>query len=191
MSTVSTSLTEQLINSINYFSSLEYKGLPVLDVMHAILIAYVYRSAVGAGHREIGWGQGFLATIIMCAGGGSTVCILRGEPLGILKSNMFWGLYGTAYWAMFSNAYVYPVLDYLFSLPIIEVTFTLADAILRNWAIINIGVLGVDSTLGADKIAAKLLCGTLAGSGGGFWIGKTRSKDDIQLDKIGLNERYI
>lgn len=68
--------------------------VPVLDVLHALLINYIYRSALGGNHSRIGWGQGFLATIVMCAGGGSTVALLRGEPLGILMSNSFWVIYG-------------------------------------------------------------------------------------------------
>ncbi|KAI9490224.1 hypothetical protein BDB00DRAFT_562903 [Zychaea mexicana] len=165
-----TTITEQLIGGIAYLTSLEYQEIPVLDVLHAFLIAYAYRSAVGAGHNQIGWGQGLLAVIIMCAGGGSTVAILRGEPLGILKSNAFWGIYGLAYWSMFSNSFVYPLFNLIFSLPFVEEAFTVADAILRNAAIVNFGVLGVNSTLGEDKYIAKILCGTLAGSGGGFWI---------------------
>ena len=90
---------------------------------------------------------------------------------------------------MFSNAYVYPVLDYLLSHPLVEVAFTLADAILRNWAIIHIGVLGVDSTLGADKLVAKLVCGTLAGSGGGFWIGNNNKKKGKQHETKSI-EKY-
>ncbi|KAI9244554.1 hypothetical protein BDA99DRAFT_448363 [Phascolomyces articulosus] len=163
-------ITDQLIEGIAYLTNLEYYGLPVLDVLHAFLIAYAYRSAVGAGHQHIGWGQGLLAVLIMCAGGGSTVAILRGEPLGILKSNLFWGIYGIAYWLMFSNSFVYPFFHIIFSLPLIEEVFTIADAILRNAAIVNFGVMGVDTTLGQDKYVAKVLCGTLAGSGGGFWI---------------------
>ncbi|KAG2223423.1 hypothetical protein INT45_001729 [Circinella minor] len=168
--TTFTTITNQLVEGISYLTSLEYYGIPILDVLHAFLIAYAYRSAVGAGHKQIGWGQGFLATVIMCAGGGSTVCILRGEPVGILKSNLFWGIYGTAYWLMFSNSFVYPFFHFIFSLPLVEELFTVADGILRNAAIVNFGVLGVDSILGADKFVAKILCGTLAGSGGGFWI---------------------
>ena len=92
--TTFTTITDQLVDGIAYLTSLEYYDIPILDVLHAFLIAYAYRSAVGTGHNQIGWGQGFLATVIMCAGGGSTVCMLRGEPLGILKSNLFWGIYG-------------------------------------------------------------------------------------------------
>lgn len=93
-------LTTQLIHvqSLLVGASIEIPvlglSLPILEVMHAILINYTYRSLLKEHHTRIGWYQGLLATIVMCAGGGSTVCILRGEPLGILKSNQFWGIYG-------------------------------------------------------------------------------------------------
>lgn len=75
---------------------------------------------------------------------------------------------------MFSNPYVYQVVDFLFSIPVVEHVFTLSDSILRALAMIQVGVEGVSSNpaLGADKFVAKVLCGTLAGCGGGLWIGK-------------------
>lgn len=83
-------------------------------------------------------------------------------------------VYSTTYLAMFSNPYVYQVVDYLFSVPLVEHMFTLSDSILRTMAMIESGVEGVGSNpaLGPDKIVAKVLCGTLAGCGGGLWIGK-------------------
>ncbi|KAI8388723.1 uncharacterized protein BYT42DRAFT_561002 [Radiomyces spectabilis] len=147
-------------------------SVPVLEVLHAILINYAYRSMLRGNHAHIGWGQGLLATIVMCAGGGSTVAILRGEPLGILKSNRFWGIYGTTYWLMFSNPYFYNILQFLFSIPVVEQVVCLSDGILRNFAVTRIGVDGVSANpaLGEDKWVAKIICGTLAGSGGGLWI---------------------
>lgn len=68
--------------------------IPLLEILHAVLINYTYRKALRGNHSQIGWGQGLLATIVMSAGGGSTAAILRGEPLGILKSNRYWGIYG-------------------------------------------------------------------------------------------------
>lgn len=73
---------------------------------------------------------------------------------------------------MFSNPYLFQYTDYLFKLPVVEDLFTVADSILRNQAIIQFGVDGVNKTLGTDKWVAKILCGTLSGSGGGIWIGK-------------------
>lgn len=93
-------LTEHLISIVfglnNATLEIPNLGLsiPVLEILHAILINYTYRSVLRESHAHIGWGQGLLATIVMSAGGGSTVAILRGEPLGILKSNRFWGIYG-------------------------------------------------------------------------------------------------
>ncbi|GAN07030.1 hypothetical protein MAM1_0145c06520 [Mucor ambiguus] len=147
-------------------------SLPVLDVLFAILINYSYRSALGVSHNQVGWYQGLLATLVMATGGGCTVAVLRGEPIGILKSNEFWGIHCTTYLAMFSNPYVYQVVDFLFSIPVVEHVFTLSDSILRALAMIQVGVEGVSANpaLGADKFVAKVLCGTLAGCGGGLWI---------------------
>ena len=71
--------------------------IPILELLHAILINYTYRTALKQSHAEIGWGQGLLATIVMAAGGGSTTALLLGNPLGILKSNRFWGIYGVRF----------------------------------------------------------------------------------------------
>lgn len=75
---------------------------------------------------------------------------------------------------MFSNPYVYQLVDFLFSVPIVEHIFTLSDSVLRALAMIEVGIDGVNSNpaLGPDKFVAKILCGTLAGCGGGLWIGK-------------------
>lgn len=68
-------------------------SLPVLDVLFAILINYSYRSALGVSHSQVGWYQGLLATLVMASGGGCTVSVLRGEPIGLLKSNQFWAIH--------------------------------------------------------------------------------------------------
>jgi hypothetical protein len=93
-------LTDQLVSLVFGLADLTIDitplniSLPVLELVHALLINYAYRTALQGSHANIGWGQGFLATVVMCAGGGSTVALLRGEPLGILKNNRFWGIYG-------------------------------------------------------------------------------------------------
>lgn len=69
-------------------------SIPVLDTMFSILIHYLYRSSLAKNHTQIGWLQGFFASIVMGCGGGSTVAILRGEPIGIFKSNEFWIIHG-------------------------------------------------------------------------------------------------
>ncbi|KAI8145756.1 hypothetical protein BJV82DRAFT_602145 [Fennellomyces sp. T-0311] len=147
-------------------------SLPILELLHAILINYTYRSALKSSHADIGWGQGLLATIVMSSGGGSTAALLLGNPLGILKSNRFWGVYGATYWLMFSNPYFYQFLEYLFAIPFMEQLFTAADGVLRTAAVVNGGILGVarNSELGEDKWAAKIICGALAGCGGGLWV---------------------
>ncbi|CAO3596714.1 unnamed protein product [Absidia cylindrospora] len=172
------SLTDQLSTIVFGLADLSLDipqlniSVPLLEVIHALLINYAYRTALRGAHTNIGWGQGFIATIVMCAGGGLTVALLRGEPLGILKSNQFWGIYGTMYWLMFSNPYVYSLVNSLFRIPALEQVLTLADGILRNFAVTRVGIQGVISNpaLGDDKWMAKLICGTLAGCGGGFWI---------------------
>ncbi|KAG0174365.1 hypothetical protein DFQ28_006652 [Apophysomyces sp. BC1034] len=147
-------------------------NLPMLDIMHAILITYTYRTALRDNHAHIGWGQGLLATIVMASGGGSTVAMLRGEPLGILKNNHFFGLYGITYWLMFSNPYIYQCFQFLFSVPLVEQLFTTADGIRRNHSIVTTGVEGValNPVLGNDKWMAKVVCGAIAGCGGGLWV---------------------
>ncbi|KAF7732036.1 hypothetical protein EC973_007141 [Apophysomyces ossiformis] len=171
-------LNGQLVNIISEMLSLSVTlpvlgiTLPVLDIMHAILITYTYRTGLRENHAHIGWYQGFLATVVMASGGGSTVAILRGEPLGILKNNHFFGLYGLTYWLMFSNPYVYQFFQFLFSVPLIEQLFTAADGIRRNHSIAVTGVEGVslNPALGADKWMAKIVCGAIAGCGGGLWV---------------------
>jgi hypothetical protein len=51
--------------------------------------------------------------------------------------------------------------------------FTLSDSILRTLAMCQNGIDGTtfNPDLGPDKYIAKILCGTLAGCGGGLWIG--------------------
>jgi hypothetical protein len=75
---------------------------------------------------------------------------------------------------MFSNPYVYQVVDYLFSVPVVEHIFTLSDSVLRASAMTQGGIEGVNDNpaLGFDKFVAKVICGTLGGCGGGIWIGK-------------------
>ena len=92
-------LNEQVVQFV--FGLADLKGnipivnysLPVLDVLFAILINYSYRSALGVNHSQVGWYQGLLATLVMASGGGCTVSILRGEPIGLLKSNQFWAIH--------------------------------------------------------------------------------------------------
>ncbi|KAI8047814.1 uncharacterized protein B0P05DRAFT_481252 [Gilbertella persicaria] len=178
MSTIT--LNDQLVQIVFGLANLKLDipltnvSLPVLDVLFAILIHYSYRQALGVAHSQVGWYQGLLATVVMASGGGSTVAILRGEPIGILKSNEFWAIHCTTYFAMASNPYVYQIVDFLFSVPLVEHIFTLSDSILRALAMVQSGIEGVTANpdLGADKIVAKILCGTLAGCGGGLWIGK-------------------
>jgi hypothetical protein len=94
------SLTDQLVTLVSCLSELTVTipqlniSLPVLELVRALLITYAYRTALQGAHATIGWGQGFLATVVMCAGGVSTVTLLRGEPLEILQTNRFWGIYG-------------------------------------------------------------------------------------------------
>lgn len=75
---------------------------------------------------------------------------------------------------MFSNPYVYQVVDFLINIPVVEHIFTVSDSILRTLAMVQVGIEGVNSNpnLGPTKFVAKVLCGTLAGCGGGLWIGK-------------------
>ncbi|CAO3642065.1 unnamed protein product [Cunninghamella blakesleeana] len=147
-------------------------SLPILDVMFSILIHYLYRSSLAKNHTQIGWLQGFFASIVMGCGGGSTVAILRGEPIGIFKSNEFWLIHGITYWLMFSNDQFYKLIHLLMKIPPIEYGFLISDGFLRAMAMLQFGVEGCNSlTLGGeDKYIAKLICGTLAGIGGGFFM---------------------
>lgn len=184
---MSTTLNDQVVQLVFGLANLSVDipltniSLPVLDVLFAILINYSYRSALGVSHNQIGWYQGLLATLVMATGGGCTVAVLRGEPIGILKSNQFWGIHCTTYLAMFSNPYVYQLVNFLFSVPVVEHIFTLSDSVLRALAMIQVGIDGVNSNpaLGPDKFVAKILCGTLAGCGGGLWIDAFRLNQPV------------
>jgi hypothetical protein len=99
MSALPPTLNDQLVQLVFSLANLKVDvplinySLPVLDVLFAILINYSYRSALGVSHSQVGWYQGLLATLVMATGGGCTVSVLRGEPIGILKSNEFWGIH--------------------------------------------------------------------------------------------------
>ncbi|KAI7864751.1 hypothetical protein BDF14DRAFT_1731627 [Spinellus fusiger] len=174
------SLGEQLSFFLSHLEDLKLTlpvvgvDFPLLDILFAVLINYSYRSALGENHARIGWGQGFIATLVMAAGGGSTVSVLQGEPLGIFKSNKFWAIHGTVYWLMNSNPYVYQLTDVMFTMPMVSHLFRVSDGVLRNKSICQLGVQGVSNhpSLGADKWVAQIVCGTLAGCGGALWIGK-------------------
>lgn len=77
----------------------------------------------------------------------------------------------TAYWVMFAHPKVYEYTRVLFSYPLVEETFHVVDGILRNTAIVSFGVDGTAALLGSDKWVAQIICGTLAGCGGGIWMG--------------------
>ncbi|CAO3594737.1 unnamed protein product [Absidia cylindrospora] len=145
-------------------------SLPVLDVMFAFFIHYLYKSALGVNHTHVSWLQGFFATVVMASGGGCTVAFIRGEPLGILKSNEFWVIHSLTYILMFSNNYCYQFIHFLFSLPLVEHAFTVSDGFLRAMAMLQFGVDGVDKVLGPNKWMAQLICGVLAGCGGGLFM---------------------
>jgi hypothetical protein len=98
-STIMSTLNEQIVQLVIGLANLKIDvpfvsySLPVLDVLFAILINYSYRSALGVNHSQIGWYQGLFATLVMATGGGCTVSFIRGEPIGILKSNEFWAIH--------------------------------------------------------------------------------------------------
>jgi hypothetical protein len=81
----------------------------------------------------------------------------------------------------------------LLKVPAVEEFLTLADGILRNTAITQIGIEGValNPLLGNDKWVAKLICGTLAGCGGGFWIGKKKVLCMISINQVLVCYRYF
>lgn len=66
---------------------------------------------------------------------------------------------------------MYQAVDALFHVPLVEEAFTIVDGILRNMAIVQFGIHGVTQSLGPDKWMAQVICGTLTGCGGAFWIG--------------------
>jgi hypothetical protein len=78
---------------------------------------------------------------------------------------------------------MYPLVQTIFSIPALEQVLVVADGILRNFAVTRVGIEGVASNplLGDDKWVAKLICGTLAGCGGGFWIGKGGKRAPVFL----------
>ncbi|KAI8385056.1 uncharacterized protein BYT42DRAFT_493541 [Radiomyces spectabilis] len=182
------SINEQAVSTLYSVSSLTLDipalglHLPVMDVLFTILVHYSYRSALGESHAYIGWGQGLVATLFMASGGGCTVSLIRGETFGLLQSNLTWAIHCFIYWAMFSNSFIYRCTQSLFEMPLGEHLFTLSDAVLRTSAMVQYGIEGVTANpgLGAGKSVAKIICGTLAGCGGGLWIGKIT---DIQMKR--------
>lgn len=97
---MSASLTELIVSIVTELTNTTIDipqfniSIPILPIIHAVLINYAYRSALKQSHVNIGWLQGFIATVVMSTGGGSTAALLRGEPIGTLKSNSYWGIYG-------------------------------------------------------------------------------------------------
>lgn len=69
-------------------------SISLLAFLHAIQVSQAYRNILKENHVSIGWFQGLFAIIMMAAGGGCTVSLLRGEPLGILRNDQFWAVYG-------------------------------------------------------------------------------------------------
>ncbi|KAI8085989.1 uncharacterized protein BX664DRAFT_334640 [Halteromyces radiatus] len=172
---MSTDIHGQVVNIV--FGVIDFRvdcfgvaSLPVLDTMFALFIHYLYKSALGTNHVQISWLQGFFTTIVMASGGGCTVALLRGQPLGILSSNEFWIIHGLTYFLIFSNDYFYLLMQTLFSLPLVEHAFTVSDGFLRTMAMVQFGVDGVTGVLGHKKWMAQLICGMLAGCGGGLWM---------------------
>jgi len=137
--------------------------------LHAILVSQAYRNILKENHVRIGWFQGLFAIIMMAAGGGCTVSLLRGEPIGILRNDTFWAVYGGVYWLTFSSNYFYDLINYI-PQPLLQPLLITADGILRGIAVAKIGVDGVRlGDIGPGKYVAMLLCGTLCGGGGGIW----------------------
>lgn len=66
----------------------------VIATLHAIRVSFEYRNSLAHNHARIGWLQGAFAVCVMAGGGGSTAALIRGEPMGILKSDLFFATYG-------------------------------------------------------------------------------------------------
>ncbi|CAO3672062.1 unnamed protein product [Umbelopsis vinacea] len=144
-------------------------SISLLAFLHAIQVSQAYRNILKENHVNIGWFQGLFAIIMMAAGGGCTVSLLRGEPLGILRNDQFWAVYGGVYWLTFSSNYFYDIVNYI-PQPLLQPILITADGILRGIAVAKVGVDGVRlGDIGPGKYVAMLLCGTLCGGGGGIW----------------------
>ncbi|KAG2175557.1 hypothetical protein INT43_001204 [Umbelopsis isabellina] len=144
-------------------------SIPLLPFLHAILVSQAYRNILKENHVRIGWFQGLVAIVMMSAGGGCTVSLLRGEPLGILRNDTYWAIYGGVYWATFSNEIIFEIIN---AIPqnLLQPILITADGILRGIAVAKVGVDGVRlGDIGPGKYVAMLLCGTLCGGGGGIW----------------------
>ena len=76
----------------------------------------------------------------------------------------------------------------MFAIPLMEQLFTAADGILRTSAVVNGGIMGVTNNkdLGDDKWVAKIICGALAGCGGGLWTGSFKYGND-KKSSVNLN----
>ncbi|CAO3661268.1 unnamed protein product [Umbelopsis ramanniana] len=170
------SITDLVVSTVFYLTELTLpiplpyiSSISLLSFLHAVQVSQAYRNILKDNHVRIGWFQGLFAIIMMAAGGGSTVCLLRGEPVGILRSDAFWAVYGGVYFLTFSNDYFFSILN---GIPpaLLQPILIVADGILRGVAVAKIGVDGVRlGDIGPGKYVAMLLCGTLCGGGGGIW----------------------
>ncbi|OZJ06615.1 hypothetical protein BZG36_00310 [Bifiguratus adelaidae] len=145
--------------------------IPLPMILHAIRVSYDYRTRLAANHVHIGWLQGLVAVLFMAAGGGFSVGLLRGEGWKALFNDSFWAAYGSMYLLTFGSSTFYNILD---SLPpaVFYSMIVAGDALSRANAITGYGVDGVVQTVTSSsspgKWVARVVCGTLAGCGGGM-----------------------
>ncbi|KAL1924354.1 uncharacterized protein VTP21DRAFT_7389 [Calcarisporiella thermophila] len=147
---------------------------PLLSALHGIRVALEFRRSLeqSGTRREIGWLQGFFAIMVASVGGSTTSAILMGIPPGWLASNTVLPAYAATYFAVFYLPGVYPVL--LRVRPLLDPFLISADGLTRFSAITSFAIDAchfrpeVAPRLGGSWIA-MLVCGTIAGCGGGLW----------------------
>ncbi|KAI9485892.1 MAG: hypothetical protein EXX96DRAFT_546932 [Benjaminiella poitrasii] len=189
---------QQLTLSVQYIANLKIVLPFFLNELHlcefakATLIAHAYRSALGERDvKRISWLQSFFVCIFLSSSGTCTVAILRGEPFGIINKDEIWLIYGFTCWVMFSNPYLFKTLAYVFmTFPMSKAFFIGLSGLRRGYSLVQYGVDGVIIKPECKKIVARVLCGTLAGSGGGLWNG-TCIKKERKKKRRKLNNNYL
>ncbi|KAI8975627.1 hypothetical protein BDF20DRAFT_879747 [Mycotypha africana] len=149
----------------------------VTEIIKAVLNAYTYRKALGEENaNSVTWLQGYIVCVILGSGGASTVSLLRGEALSILYKDDFWIINGLAYCSIFSNRYIFQVLQLLFQrFTVLHHICQFIVDVSRGYAIVRLGVDGgskltKSAIMLRESVVGQIVCGTLIGCASGLWV---------------------
>ncbi|RKP07673.1 hypothetical protein THASP1DRAFT_24221 [Thamnocephalis sphaerospora] len=144
--------------------------LPILGTLHAIKVTLDYRARIrrASGPRPPLL-QGLFTVLTMALGGSTTSAFLMGIPPSWLSSNVALPTYALVYLAMFRapGDIVFRTLDAID--PFIRPILLVADGLTRAHSQAGFAIESVRAMpVLKNSIIAQLLCGTLAGCGGGI-----------------------